>query len=144
MVTLNTTSNTLLWTLPAGGGIENSSSNASTTLGLAKSGTSTGNFTSQLFLGSPFVVGYQCMHFNQSNLNVFGGGERKSDCFFLQPLNSGYGNIETYSPNPPPIVRCGGSTLSSLSFRVVDPITGLILDEIQNWFMSIDVVVVTN
>ena len=142
MVTLkNTTSNTLLWTLPAGGGIENSSSNASTTLGLAKSGTSTGNFTSQLFLASPFVVGYQCMHFNQSDSDVFGGGERKSDCFFLQPMTSGYGNIETYSPNPPSPVRCGGVTLSSLSFRVVDPITGLLLDEIQNWFMSIEVVV---
>jgi hypothetical protein len=141
MVTLNTANSTLLWTLPTGGGIENAASNASTTLGLAKSGVSSGTFTSQLFLGSPFVVGYQCMHFNQSDANVFGGGERKSDCFFLQPLNSGYGNIESYSPNPPPIVRCGGATLSSLSFRVLDPITGLLLDEIQNWFMSIDVVV---
>lgn len=141
MVTLNTANSTLLWSLPVAGGLDNSTSNASTTLGLSKTGVSTGTFTSKLFLGSPFVVGYQCMHFNQSDLNVFGGGERKSDCFFVQPLSSGYGNIETYSPNPPPNVRCGGATLSSLSFRVLDPITGLLLNEIQNWFMSIEVVV---
>ena len=61
--------------------------------------------------------------------------------FVTMPLTNGYGAIESYVPEVPFEIDCGGQTLSTLDIRVVDSLDGRVLTELPNWTMELLVTV---
>ena len=140
-VALNSTNNTLSWTLPTGLYIDGLNSTSRHVLGLGDV-NSTGSFTTKLFLGSPMSVSFVCPQL-QSTYNVFASDSMASriEPFLSVPLKSGYGLIEYFEPTTQYFIQLSNVTLSSLDFRIVDSFSGQIINEIGNWSIELEVFV---
>jgi hypothetical protein len=133
--------NTIQWSFGTGVFLDGTYKSSAATLGIAKQTRVTGTFRTSLFLGAPYGIAFECQSFNQSDKNVFGDGRRTNDAFFRLPLQNGLGTIENYSPPYLTWLDVGGGCLGNLSVRLVDPSTGRILSEINNWYLNLLVVI---
>ena len=134
-VSLDSTRTRLQWTLPVGVQVRNNE-----ILGLTTPIIGTG--TTILFLSSPMGVSFVCPQL-QATHNVYAGDSRMTQIqpFVSMPLTNGYGAIESYVPEVPFEIDCGGQTLSTLDVRVVDSLDGRVLTELPNWTMELLVTV---
>ena len=136
-VVLDSTRTRLHWTLPPGVQVRNN-----TILGLTMTTPIISTGTTILFLSSPMGVSFVCPQL-QATHNVYAGDSRMTQIqpFVTMPLTNGYGAIESYVPEVPFEIDCGGQTLSTLDIRVVDSLDGRELTDLPNWTMELLVTV---
>ena len=145
-VTLNTSNNTLDWTLGVNT-IDGVSSSLAQTLGLPRSAVLIGTFTTPLHLAFPAYISLSSPQFITAESNVHAG--RASTHIQVQPfvsipISSGYLSQQVHEPNlsEPWITftspRKQGITLSHIDVRLVDPSSGRELTEATHWSTLIE------
>ena len=97
-----------------------------------------GTFETQLTLSSPAAVALRCKQI-QSYVEPVNCHKNPIGAAPLLVFNlvRGYGNLEVYEPQTPYQETFSMHATDTLSFELIDPRTGRILDEVAAWSMVI-------
>lgn len=95
-----------------------------------------GNFETQLTLSSPAAVAVRCKQIQSSveHITTHKNNVGTAPLLILH-LARGYGNLEVYEPQTLYTENFQMHATDQLSFELVDPRTGRVLDEIAAWSM---------
>ena len=138
-VTFDSSTNSLIWTL--GTNVIDVTSNMSNVLGLASS--TTGNFTTTLFLAAPLNVSFVSpqLSVHKSNFFTISSPMQTFNPLVTVPVTGGYLSLVYYDPPRGKVLNINGGTLSTLDFAVVDTASGRLVEEISHWSIELEVVV---
>jgi hypothetical protein len=99
-----------------------------------------GNFETPLTLSSPAAVALRCKQI-QSYVEPINCHKNPIGAAPLLVFNlvRGYGNLEVYEPQTPYQETFSMHATDTLSFELIDPRTGRVLDEVAAWSMILKV-----
>ena len=102
--------------------------------------TMTGTFETPLTLSSPAAIAVTCKEVQSSAEHITTTKVHAAYTpLLLSSLTRGYGNLEVYEPQTVYLENFNMHATDSLSFKLTDPRTGRVLDEITSWSMIIRV-----
>ena len=102
--------------------------------------TMTGTFETPLTLSSPAAIAVTCKEIQSAAEHISTSKVYAAYTpLLLSSLTRGYGNLEVYEPQTLYLENFNIHATDTLSFKLTDPRTGRLLDEITSWSMIIRV-----